>query len=410
MLAESDGSWDPSTEDWTESEQVKVLSEIIAALDWWAANEPNAHLTFVYDDSTFAPIGTSVEPINRPYSNQYLWITELMTAKGYTGSSYFDQVRQHNNALREAHKTDWAFTIFVVDSSNDSDNRFSDGYFAYAYLGGPFAVMTYGTNGYGAQNLDAIAAHEIGHIFQALDQYYSASQLCTRSSGYLGAENQNSQYGACASNVHSIMRGETYPSPLRRSTTINTIEGVQYRMAGNPWMEAQPSDGAFDTYSESFTFTTPPLPSGDLIVELRVIDSAGNQLTQPIDTVSVVDPVDAILDTTWTRLEQHSDGGKLTQVIYSGQGTSSTSYVAGIFFRIDEDPWQPLGADDGAFDESQEDFTITIDLTVLSPVVHEVQAYAVDGEGNMETSPATDTISVQALPEYVFLPLLVVGR
>lgn len=104
MLAESDGSWDPSTEDWTESEQVKVLSEIIAALDWWAANEPNAHLTFVYDDSTFAPISTSVEPINRPYSDQYLWITELMTAKGYTGSSYFDQVRQHNNALREAHK------------------------------------------------------------------------------------------------------------------------------------------------------------------------------------------------------------------------------------------------------------------------------------------------------------------
>ena len=206
------------------------------------------------------------------------------------------------------------------------------------------------------------------------------------------------------------VQDDPHPSPLRRSTTINTIQGVQYRVAGSSWAEAQPGDGAFDTYSESFTFTTPPMPSGDLTVELLVIDTAGNQLTQPIDTVSVVDPVHAILDTVWTRLEQHSDGGQITQILYSGQGTSSTSYVAGIFFRIDEGLWQPLGADDGAFDESQEDFSITIDLTALSPGVNEIQAYAVDGEGNMETSPATDTISVQALPEHVFLHFLVVGR
>ncbi len=150
MLPKSDGSRHPSTEDWIESEQVQMLSELTATLDWCAANEPNAHLTLIYDDGTFAPISTSIELIDRPYSNQYLWITELMTAKGYTGSSYFDQVRQHNNALRKPHKTDWAFTIFVVDSSNDNDNRFSDGYFAYAYLGGPFAVMTYSNNSYGA--------------------------------------------------------------------------------------------------------------------------------------------------------------------------------------------------------------------------------------------------------------------
>ena len=177
-------------------------------------------------------------------------------------------------------------------------------------------------------------------------------------------------------------------------------------------MDAQPVDGAFDTYTESFTFTTPPLPTGDLVVELRVIDSAGNELIQPIDTVPVVDPVDSILDTTLTKLEQYSEGGEVTQVIYSGQGISSTSHVAGIFYRIDNEPWQPLAAEDGVFDESQEDFSFIVDATALSPGLHQVDAYSVDGEGNAETSPASDTItiSVQAPTRYLFLPLLMTAQ
>lgn len=471
ILPESDGSIDLSTEDWTEAERALVLSEVTGALNWWAAREPNAHLTFVYDDGTAAPITTGYEPINRPYGDQALWIAEVMAKKGFAGSTYFDQVRRHNNTLRETYDTDWAFTIFIVDSSNDSDNRLSDGYFAYAYLGGPFTVMTYGNNGYGAHNLDAVAAHEIGHIFLALDQYYSAYQHCTRKSGYLGVENQNSQYGGCASNTSSIMRGQTspywagsvdeyargqigwrdsdrdgildpvdttlsvisadyvidpqrpnvltfsgtvrddpYPSPLRRSALINRITEVQYRIGAGPWLSAQATDGAFDIYIEDFTFTSQPLPSGDLPVELRVIDSAGNELVQPIDTVSIVDPVDAILDTTLTRLEQHSEGGQASQITYHGQATSSTSFIAGVYYRIDEEAWQLLASEDGAFDEPAEDFTFTLDVTALSPGLHQVQAYSVDGEGNIETSPATDVLAVQATTRYLFLPILMANR
>jgi hypothetical protein len=115
-------------------------------------------------------------------------------------------VRDYNNDLRQTYHTDWAFTIFVVDSSADPDNRFSDGYFSYAYLGGPFMVMTYGNGNYGPHNMRAVAAHEIGHIFYALDQYHQARQPCARRSGYLDVENQNSEYGDCASNEMSIMR------------------------------------------------------------------------------------------------------------------------------------------------------------------------------------------------------------
>ncbi len=463
VLPESDGGVDSSTEDWTEAERTLVLSEITAALNWWAAREPNAHLTFVYDDGTAAPITTGYEPVSRRYSDQALWIAQVLSKKGYTGSSYFDQVRQYNNALRDTYDTDWAFTIFVVDSSNDSDNRFADGYFAYAYLGGPFTVMTYGNNGYGPSNMDAVAAHEIGHIFLALDQYYSAYQRCTYKSGYLGVENQNSQYGGCASNVTSIMRGQTwpyragaideyargqigwrdsdgdgildpvdtslnvvntgyitgtdaftfvgtvqddpYPSSFRRSTIINTIERVQYRVAGGGWTDAQPSDGTFDSYTEAYTFATPPLFAGDLVVDLRVIDSAGNELIQNIY------PENTILDTTLIQLgQQNKNGEEPTQVTFSGQGTSATSFIAAAYYRIDDGPWQSLPPDDGAFDEPQEGFTFTVDLTSLSPGAHQVQAYSVDGKGNIETSPATESISVQAQTWSIFMPLVVRGQ
>jgi hypothetical protein len=63
------------------------------------------------------------------------------------------------------------------------------------------------------------------------------------------------------------------------------------------------SDGAFDSYEETFQFTTDPLPTGKLDVEVRVTDSVGNILTRTLATVSVVNPVDQILNTTLTRAE-----------------------------------------------------------------------------------------------------------
>ncbi len=471
VLPESDDSIDASTEDWTADERTLVLSEITAALDWWAALEPNAHLTFVYDDGTAAPTATSYEPINRPYGDQSYWISEVMVTKGYANSSYFDQVRSYNDDLRDTYDTDWAFTIFVVDSSNDGDNRFSDGRFAYAYLGGPFFVMTYGNYNYGPGNMDAVAAHEIGHIFLALDQYLAAYQPCTRQSGYLGVENQNSQYGGCTSDDPSVMRGQTspyihgqideyargqigwrdsdsdgildpmdttlsvtsseivtdaaqsnvltftgsvqddpYPSPLRRSVIINTIEQVQYRIAGGEWIDAQPTDGEFDTYAEDFSFTTSPLPTGDLDIDLRVRDSAGNEMIQTIETVSVVDPVDDILDTTMTRIAQQAEEDELTTITYNGHGSSAVSYITGIYYRMDDDPWQPLAAADGAFDESQEDFILTVDLSTLSSGDHQIQAYSIDGAGNIETSPASDVIQVEPTIRHVFLPIVMVNQ
>lgn len=459
VLVESNGAVDPSTEDWTADEKQQVFNEIVAALNWWAQAEPRANLTFVYDDHFTNPLPTGVEPITRPYYHQQYWINDAMGALGYNASSYFTRVRDYNNNLRAAYHTDWAFTIFVVDSSADSDNRFSDGYFAYAYLGGPFMVMTYGNNGYGPSNMDAVAAHEVGHIFYALDQYYNAYQPCTRRSGYLYIENQNSQYGVCASNVNSIMRGLIYPYtigaidtyaagqigwrdsdgdnildpldtelplsvdtfiqagdtitvtgttniipfpssfPYHPSVTINTLTGVQYRFDGGNWQQATPVDGQFNSTSESFRFTATSLPPGPHILEMAAVDSAGNM------SVAVYDPVDGGLNTEFrTPAGAISSQQSLTVdgVAYHLQG----GVVARVEYRLNGGPWQQATALDGAFDSDYEAFSIQLDR--LEPGRYLIEAFATDGTGKAETNMASQEIEVNAT-QTVYLPFIVTG-
>jgi len=108
---------------------------------------------------------------------------------------------------------------------------------------------------------------------------------------------------------------------------------VQYRVVGGEWTGAQPADGAFDTYVEALTFTTPLLPTGDLPVDLRVVDSAGNELTQTLATVSVVDPVDEILDTSLTRLGQQAAGEELTCVLQGSGNVGCQLYRGRLLSR-----------------------------------------------------------------------------
>ena len=184
ILPESAGNG----ENWTTEEKNAVVNEIQAGLNWWKSTGGElANLNFEYDLQLGIP--TTYEPINHPQSEEGLWIDNVMYNLGYTSGDYWDRVYAYENDIRNQYQTDWAFTIFVVDSSADVDGKFTDGFFAYAYIGGPFLVMTYDNNGWGIGNMDKITAHETGHIFMAGDQYGSCST--TTKYGYLGIVNGN---------------------------------------------------------------------------------------------------------------------------------------------------------------------------------------------------------------------------
>ncbi|RME49308.1 MAG: hypothetical protein D6796_05120, partial [Caldilineae bacterium] len=470
ILPESNGEADPSTEDWTDAERAQVVSEIVNALDWWAARYPEANLSFVYHNAAAETVPTAVEPITRPYSDQKYWIADAMDALGFGGTNYFDRVRAYNNYLRDTYGTDWAFTIFVVDSTNDPDNRFSDGYFAYAYLGGPFMVMTSGNDGYGPANMDAVAAHEVGHIFRALDQYAAAGQPCNLTSGYLGVENQNSQAGNCASNQPSIMRGQIapfinhqidpyamgqlgwqdgdgngvpdpvdvglvvtnvtrleadapniltfqgevmetpFPSPEYRDILINRLQEVYYRVDDGLWLPVQATDGAFDDYREAFTFTTDPLPAGTHTLTVQTVDNFGKVNEAVIAVVEVEDPAAGQVETQFTGDDNQ---GRLTgsEQVTSVSGVAMQlggGVISAVEYRLDGGDWLPAQPADGAFDSATEYFTLSIRLADLSPGEHLLEARAMDAWGNFDSTPAATTLTVQPqTARYtLFLPLM----
>ncbi len=361
IFLESNGSIDPDKEDWNNIEESNVASEIQAALNWWATRESKAKLTFTYDIHYNIP--TSYEPINRPAdlngnTGQSLWISDALTYLGYTKfSSYFDNVYGYNNAIRRLLNTDWAFTIFVIDSSNDTDGKFADNYIAYSYLGGPFMVMNYKNDGYGIANMDAVAAHETGHIFYALDQYTSANSSCTERSGYLGIQNQNSAYpspGACLSNVDSLMRGG--------------VSGF--------------ANGLLDPYARQ---------------QVGWRDSNANSIPDIID----------FLPTSVLNVYSPDPTNDNTP-IYTGSSTTILTYpnmnpygqkhnitinkIANVQYRVDAGVWMNASPAEGLFDSSVEGFRFIVPQ--LSGGTHTIEVRALNTAGNWETTYSSDNLTI----------------
>ncbi len=258
VLLESDGSIDAQTENWSPSRIATVKSEITEGLSWWETtlasrfpSSPHAlefHLDFTYADN---PVTTGYEPITRPQSNEGLWIDSFLNHVGYnTASGYGDDLVAWNDDRREANDCHWAYTIFVADSSADSDGSFSDGYFAYAYLGGPFTVMTYDNSGWGISRMGQVLAHETGHIFYALDEYPGASTY-TAHAGYYSTQNLNAYTGhpAPASRVPSIMAEATLQNTAYPASTSSPSS-----LAMLGWQDTD-ADGIFDVLDVPLTLT-----------------------------------------------------------------------------------------------------------------------------------------------------------
>jgi hypothetical protein len=457
VLVQCDGSLDPCTENWTAEEKQLVYDKIVAATRWWASLEPRAHLSFVFDDHFSNPLPTHVEPITRPYTDVEYWIADAMGALGYNASFYLTRVRDYTNQLRAMYHTDWAFTIFVVDSSNDGDGQFSSGYFAFACLGGPFLVMTYNNSGYGPDNMDVVAAHEMGHIFYALDQYHNALQYCTMRSGYLSVENQNSGYGSCALNVSSIMRNPIiaysdkaidsyaagqigwrdsdgdgildpldtelpvgitsvsqtdnrvtvsgtaeiipYPSPTWPNVTINTLTVVRYRFDEGCWQQATADDGALDGTTEGYHFSA-SLQPGLHTLQVAASDSAGNiSAIYATSTITILDAIDGGLT---TQLSPTGDDYVGKRVTMSGEAFElQGGIVAKVQYRVDGGSWQSAQAQDGAFDSDDEPFSLALDS--LPAGTHLIEARAADVNGKTEINFASQPVTIKM--HTTFLPM-----
>ncbi|MFH1279533.1 MAG: FlgD immunoglobulin-like domain containing protein [Candidatus Eisenbacteria bacterium] len=356
LMPESDGSIDPSTEDWTQAEIDSVVDEVQAGLAWWIGQAPGGNLSFVFDVPD--PVPCPYEPITRNAFTarvESIWTKAVFDTLGYTTGDAWFKGRSYLNDLRETYDTDWAVAVFVVDSKNDANGKFANLFYGFSYYGGPYMVMTYDSGPWTIAGLHAVTAHEIGHSFYGLDEYFGAHKGCTLKAGYLLEQNQNSEWGTCFTDDPCIMRDS-----LTRDFDSNAVCPYTHGQIGLRDTDTDDVADILDTYPSTILSVPPP------------------------DTTSVTTP--SFAGSTWVN--------PLPNLNTIGEGNDITlNTIARVEYRVSGGLWIPADAADGTFDSAGEAYVFTTaPLPEDSLYLFEIRA--VNSAGNADTIPALDTVYI----------------
>ncbi|MHB1035368.1 MAG: hypothetical protein ACYC35_11390 [Pirellulales bacterium] len=329
VLLESNGTIDPSTEDWTPSEIQQVEAEIQEGAKWWqdtlttysSVQSLQFVLDFTHADS---PVATGYEPINRAaMANQGLWIDEFLNSVGKnTPASYSDDLDHFNDDQRVAHGTNWAMTVFVVNSVNDADGKFPDDRYAYSYVGGPFLVMTYDNERWGISRMSQVFAHETTHIFYALDEYPGSRTYDSRS-GYYNTQNLNAYDGNPdpSSRVASL---NAEAALLNTAWADHVTSPSSRAMMG--WQDSD-GDGIFDLLDVPLSLTG----SGTFNATTGQYQFSGNSSVQTLPNQNPSGPRQNITINTVDRAQYRIDGGAWTSFATYGTYTATVAGNLGPF-------------------------------------------------------------------------------
>lgn len=202
FFVESDGTGsDPDTYTWTAQHQADTYNRAVAALSWWSSKALSYGYSLTYNvivkDATDPVCQVPYEPITHSSSQDDLWINKIMQNIGSSS------VYNYNSSVRATTGSNWAYSAFVVYNPPGAPTTFTDGYFAYAYLGGPYTQLCYANDGWGAGNFGNVLAHETAHIFWANDEYYQPGYGGCMSCGTYGNCPRPSQTNANCSYCNS---------------------------------------------------------------------------------------------------------------------------------------------------------------------------------------------------------------
>lgn len=388
VLPECDGSSDPCSEQWNDvsGEVEHIRNEVVNALSWWEekAGESSAQVEFIIPSGHPIRVPTQYEPIELPAfgGGHGLWVDEVMANLGYDnysgGDTYLLEAREYDNDLRTLYGTDWAFTIFVADASNDGDGLFADFVPAWAYIAGPFLGMNTVNNGFGYQFLDGVAAHEIGHVFGSPDEYAGghgcteppSSPSCTTQFGYLGFENQNcgaiDNAWSCNVDVDlSIMRP---PEDFGAGDILNVIQ--EYTVGHIGWL---------DSDEDSLPDLIDTIP--DLVLNAPITGQlyTGQAMDVPFPS-ALPNPDD------WQ----------------PGYPDETINDIVAVEYRVDGSGWGRAQATDGAFDSAMEDYYF--DPLFCETGTYVIEVRTINSAGNI--SVITSDVLIVSIPDtciYTFL-------
>ncbi len=178
----------------SDSELQKIESECITGLKFWV-NQAQKNVVSL---SFYVYYGkATISASNPTYCSSYaachnVFANPTLQAFGFsTDQTGRDQVAQH---IKDRAGADGAFFGFF--------SKYRQRHFAYAYFGGGPLYMQYSNDGWGSDQIDRVFAHEVGHVFNAPDEYTNCKCSTNYGKGSCTARNSNcktctSSQGGC---------------------------------------------------------------------------------------------------------------------------------------------------------------------------------------------------------------------
>ncbi|MHC4441463.1 MAG: putative metal-binding motif-containing protein [Planctomycetota bacterium] len=237
MFVESNGSIDSNTYTWTTAHEDAIINGITSGLNWWTTMAAQHGCTLSFNvipyRHTDSRVQQGYEPVTRSSDDAPLWVSAIMGNFGHTSGDHIARTGAFNTALRASQGTDWAYTAFICYNPPPAPSEYTDGYAAWAYMGGPYTNLLYRSFGW---PMNQVFTHETGHIFWACDEYYQA--------GYGGC----TDCGLCSSGSHGTDNGNCEfcnPNSVPCMMKLNTFNLCTYTPGQLGWGSCTGSSDCF---------------------------------------------------------------------------------------------------------------------------------------------------------------------
>lgn len=419
-------------ENWTPSLIAAAKTKVADGLQWWEdtlhtmfPNAPSNLLDFKINwQHADNPVHTGYEPIART-SNDLIgdstttgpgkgWVYDFLKSVGFDATgNYTADMRAYNDFTRQQANTDWAFTIFVVNDEHDLQEADGAGEFsrygslvkAFSIPGGEFVVTPAGrpTSTY---------AHEVGHQFWGLDEYFGGSSYTT-SRGYYNTQNYNAEDNpvlASANEVQTIAPFQGTVNGGSFNLTINLASGAAFTTGAIPYNASAATIrtaintaavGQVSGWSSEITVTGGPLTAAP--ITLTFGGSLVSLRNHPLATINGAGltgggTAGSVTEVKAGRVNQQQNSIMSTDHVFAPpSNTPSTFALSNSFNNHDLDPytmatigWQDTDQD-GIFDVLDVPFT----LTGSGQYDAAAQVYSFRGSTKVNTLPNRNTSGTQ---------------
>jgi hypothetical protein len=290
---------------WTPATTAQTFADVVSALDVFLDLQPNARLAFTYVNEVDGGGNPLPAPANeRDHVNDLrnTWCTDWAYLISVKNGGVWPNAYLHGPSLR----LDRTWSPFDVVTRHETGHIFSAGDQYAGSASYPTAAYGYLMAAHGngcdsnSQGHFAGAGECLPDLMSGWDSVYGYNSIIGPfTAGQFGWHDSDGNGVLDVAETTPVINGPSVSHTLNPTTftatysgtavdrplldelpgygdvSINRVAAVQYRIGALPWQDATPADGVFDSATEGFQLTTPPLRNGTYAIELRAINTVG---------------------------------------------------------------------------------------------------------------------------------------